>query len=592
MKEGIPAVSYADWLGIKKPIVRIGLLGSNGKITVSCEEPFKILETSTGQNVWKETYSGEVILLPYGVSDIGSNIYRVQIGSFANREEAEALKLKVEQETRLPAIVSYFPDRRIYRVRVGEAKSSDATQPIAAELKELGYSEVWISEELPEWRENLFIRIVDQDFLSQISRTDSLVILPSNPSATLRVNEKEYRGYFEVKIYPTGVLRTINILNIEDYLKGVVPLELGPELWPEIESLKAQAVAARTYIYKNLGQFADEGYDICDTQRCQVYGGKDAEHPLSSRAVDETYGQIAVHAGLPINALYTSTCGGMTEDAINIFELENGEYLKGVECYPDRQSLASKTFTVFSSEEIPLVEIGGDPELLKAFALLMVHGIFDQNFLKEEWEPKRRMRSDDTIRLLLKSADLSGIIYEGPLTVDVETVLDFWQLAAKVFSINKRADLQISEKDMALLLQMGELEGFKKEYGKLMAYLIREGIIPAALSLSMGPSERLTQDYFIFSLSNLMKRFGGFKLKEGSFRELSENAIGMVSESSPARFPLSSRIVLFNYFGGDIFPAEEIKLIPGDKFSFHLDDSAAIDYLERKPPMKGASDDR
>ncbi|MEW5806765.1 MAG: hypothetical protein AB1756_05405, partial [Acidobacteriota bacterium] len=67
---------------------------------------------------------------------------------------------------------------------------------------------------------------------------------------------------------------------------------------------------------------------------------------------------------------------------------------------------------------------------------------------------------------------------------------------------------------------------------------------------------------------------------------------GMVSESSPARFPLSSRIVLFNYFGGDIFPAEEIKLIPGDKFLFHLDDSAAIDYLERKPPMKGASDDR
>jgi stage II sporulation protein D len=94
----------------------------------------------------------------------------------------------------------------------------------------------------------------------------------------------------------------------------VVPDEMGLAVYDELEALKAQAVAARTYAVRNLGEFAEEGYDICATPRCQVYGGVEDEHPLSDRAVQETAGEVLLFAGQPIDALYSSTCGGHTEN--------------------------------------------------------------------------------------------------------------------------------------------------------------------------------------------------------------------------------------------------------------------------------------
>ena len=73
--------------------------------------------------------------------------------------------------------------------------------------------------------------------------------------------------------------------------------------------MKAQAIAARTYIVRNLGQFENENFDICATDFCQVYRGLGTEHPLSDEAVEQTRGMIATFEGEAINALYSSTCG-------------------------------------------------------------------------------------------------------------------------------------------------------------------------------------------------------------------------------------------------------------------------------------------
>jgi stage II sporulation protein D len=126
-------------------------------------------------------------------------------------------------------------------------------------------------------------------------------------------------------------LTLVNELPLEEYLRGVVPNELSPTTFGEIEALKAQAVAARTYIYRNLGQYSKEGYDVCATDACQVYQGAGSEDPLATRAVVETRGMIATYEGKPINALYSSTCGGRTEDAENIFG-EKVPYLVSVNC--------------------------------------------------------------------------------------------------------------------------------------------------------------------------------------------------------------------------------------------------------------------
>ena len=140
------------------------------------------------------------------------------------------------------------------------------------------------------------------------------LVFDGGEEGTIRVEGRRYRGRIEVFLNERGMLNVVNALPLEQYLRGVVPREMGPAVFDELEALKAQAVAARTYAIANLAEFAEEGYDICATPRCQVYGGVDDEHPLSDRAVAETAGEIAVFDGRPIDALYSSTCGGHTED--------------------------------------------------------------------------------------------------------------------------------------------------------------------------------------------------------------------------------------------------------------------------------------
>ena len=123
-------------------------------------------------------------------------------------------------------------------------------------------------------------------------------------------------------------MTVVNVVPLEDYLLGVVPAELS---LPQIEAQKAQAVAARTYAVANINGFAKQGFDMLPTVCSQVYKGVSAETGMGTQAVMETSGIVATYNGKPINALYTSTCGGRTENSENIFEF-NEPYLRGVEC--------------------------------------------------------------------------------------------------------------------------------------------------------------------------------------------------------------------------------------------------------------------
>ena len=145
----------------------------------------------------------------------------------------------------------------------------------------------------------------------------------------LRVGGREYRGYVDAFVNPLGRPTLVNDLQIEDYLMGVVPRELGPRKYPELEALKAQTVAARTFAIDSLGRNAEKGFDMYLDSRSQVYGGFGAEEPLSNRAVRETRGVVASYGGKPIVSLYCSTCGGVTESFELIFKGGPIDYLRG-----------------------------------------------------------------------------------------------------------------------------------------------------------------------------------------------------------------------------------------------------------------------
>lgn len=127
-----------------------------------------------------------------------------------------------------------------------------------------------------------------------------------------------YRGNIEIDIDKEHKkLNVINIIDIEEYLYGVLKNEISPR-WPP-GALKAQAVAARTFAIFNINKHIDQGYNLCATTHCQAYGGVNHEDPLTNKAVDETRGVIMVYKGKPIDAVYHSDSGGYTEDSENVW---------------------------------------------------------------------------------------------------------------------------------------------------------------------------------------------------------------------------------------------------------------------------------
>jgi stage II sporulation protein D len=103
---------------------------------------------------------------------------------------------------------------------------------------------------------------------------------------------------------------TVNIVSLEDYIRGVVPAEM-PASW-DPDAVRAQAVAARTYAAYQLQSPQGSSYDICDTTSCQVYGGYDSEATGSNAAVDGTKGVILTYGGKPAFTQFSSSSGGWT----------------------------------------------------------------------------------------------------------------------------------------------------------------------------------------------------------------------------------------------------------------------------------------
>jgi stage II sporulation protein D len=161
------------------------------------------------------------------------------------------------------------------------------------------------------------------------------LVQPFDRSELLAVDGVPYRGVLDVLPAEGKRLTVVNVVPLEEYLRGVVPNELAPLAFPQIEAQKAQAVAARSYVLAHLGDYASRGYDVCATAACQVYRGASSEHPLTDRAVAETRGVVATWRGRPIHAFYTSTCGGHTEEGTAVFE-DGAPYLRGVACPTER----------------------------------------------------------------------------------------------------------------------------------------------------------------------------------------------------------------------------------------------------------------
>ena len=178
----------------------------------------------------------------------------------------------------------------------------------------------------------------------------STIYLKSDGEAPFSVKGNRYRGI--MKVIPArwnSGLTLINILPMENYLRGVIPREIIPS-W-KIDAIKAQAVAARTYAIFHKNGYRSAGYDVTADTRSQMYGGYSAETNSTDKAIRETEGEILTYNGSPIDAVFSANAGGYTENSENVWG-SKVHYLRGVPEVPysviDTPWTKEFTFQTFS----------------------------------------------------------------------------------------------------------------------------------------------------------------------------------------------------------------------------------------------------
>ena len=155
-----------------------------------------------------------------------------------------------------------------------------------------------------------------------------LIARPLN-AALLSLGGKPYRGDIAFYGGDSGVV-AVNVVKIDDYLRGVVPLEIGSRAEGDSAAAQAQAVTARSYAYIHLGGGPFRVYDVTSGVLDQVYGGVEVETPVASEAVESTRTLVLKYAGRVVNAPYHSTCGGSTAAASEIWRSNDEPYLQAV----------------------------------------------------------------------------------------------------------------------------------------------------------------------------------------------------------------------------------------------------------------------
>jgi len=197
---------------------------------------------------------------------------------------------------------------------------------LLASLKAEGYQAPYIETEVLE-------KVVEVSFTVDGKHYSPENMEISHPTERIHVDTSEaprrlYPGQLRLQPNSYGNYTLVNIVPLASYLRGVVPHEIGPNA--PLEAVKAQAIIARTYALRNLHRFEADNYEICANTHCQVYWGLSKTNPRSDRAIQETAKQVLSYDGKLVDALYSSTTGGVTAKFSDIWDGSQRPYLKSV----------------------------------------------------------------------------------------------------------------------------------------------------------------------------------------------------------------------------------------------------------------------
>jgi stage II sporulation protein D len=381
----------------------------------------------------------------------------------------------------------------------------------------------------------------------------------------VEVDGEPYRGFIELSVNTSNRLTVVNVLNLEDYLRGVVPAELSPAVFPQPEAIKAQAVAARTYALRHLGQFDAEGFDICSTPACQVYRGIRVEQQMADEAVDATSGEVLTYDGHLIDALYTSTCGGSTEDVQNVFDGEAQPYLISRACFIER----SKVFLSARVERALSWEAAG----------AVVTGLVQDNDLQTV-PLEEPVTTSELSRWATGALARMGQKSCGPIRFDAEPVSagSFARAMTEALCWDGRLSFLVSDWDTERLVPTSESAGLSKSQRRALAFWVRERWIRPS-SDGLRPMEPLSRLEALESLFRLYVGRSDPVLLEATLVDAQGDELIIGGEEEDReRLSLADERYLFRRIEDSTFFAPSLTMAPGDRFLYH-EGQQGIDLL-------------
>ena len=602
-----------------EPFVRVGLTTNARSVSLTTSDSQLVAVSPNEPNKFLATNKISVTARSYRPPEI--EIYNFEIPNIENQAEAESLAKDVREAGGEKTFAIIDTKTNTWRVSVGNTRETiEEANQFKAGLAEKGFADVVIvtgkksqpsndalalSEQLKTAGKSEVRSLIKPTGASQPTNADAVnpglrEVIVNGASETakftslksvafgsfneraipVRLNGKAYRGKIEVFVNSRGNLTVVNVVPIEDYLLGVVPSELS---LPSLEAQKAQAVAARTYAIANTNGFAAQGFDVVPTVWSQVYGGVSAETNSGTQAVLETKGIVATYNGKPINALYTSTCGGRTENSGNIFEFDE-PYLRGVECSLE----GHKHFEPFLLKTVRAparLRDENNLELVRLMSFLSVNGFqLSANPITDDWfeaEPTQSEMSNWMNQLATKF----GKTFPN-VTKDSAKPLELARILTQFIYTESSADTLLSDSDIAYQLSFDDAAEIPKERRPDIAMLMRDGYFAIHPDLTLKPNKAFSRAKMIRLIEQIYNKKKWMPTLQNGTTEASENGALIVRQGKTKRtLTVRPDVFLFRGFGNSMYQVKETALVGGESVAFQTDFSGAVNYIEIKPTI-------
>ena len=542
--------------------IRVGVAVNRDRVVVQVERG--TLEVKGRGEI--EPLVGELVLAwphPGGRADARPT-FRIQVGAYASEEEAKrqaaALRGLLEE-----ASAALDPETRTYRVRGGGFDNRDRALEALRTRVARSFADAFVVEETARRADGAFVLALAA--LDRRIDARSPAILRPAPGTFLLVDGVRYRGASSFRLGTSGLLNAIDIVDLEEYLRGVVPKEMGPAQYPELEALKAQAVAARTYALASLDGFPQEGYDLCATPRCQVYGGADAEQPLTDRAVAETRDLVLSAQGALVKAYFSATCGGHTENVENVF-IGNPEasYLRGASCGP----AAEEVYRLPAGGRVTLARAEDGSELAGAMVLLRGAELLDVIPTDAALRaPMPAAEARARVRAAARFAGRPAAADDGAAMGAHVTLGAFLEDVAAAFALAERAQVLLTDADVRALVRAPDVESLPEATRRTLAILALNRALPHFPDGKLDRTRVVSRGLVLAILGRLLESVGAPLSREGVVVRLEPGSLVWRRAGAEEVVALDAAAILLRQTGARLVPYGHGRLLAGDTVRLH-----------------------